>query len=63
MVNGQPIPVYTPAELREMASAVIRLGVFVTPWEQTFMKDMDNKSTFSEKQAELIDNIYTRRTR
>lgn len=61
-VNGQPVTTYDAQELRDFASAVLRLGHGVTDWEQKFMKDMETKASFSEKQAEIIERIYTDRT-
>ena len=61
-VNGQTVTVYTTAELQEFVSAVLRLGRGVTEWEQSFLKTMEKRTFFSEKQGEIINRIYSERT-
>lgn len=60
-VNGEVVVIYSTEELQAWVSAVLRLGHGVTDWEQKFMKDMEQKSQYSEKQAAIIERIYTER--
>lgn len=61
-VNGQPVNVYTVPELQEFIYKVLAFGRGVTLWEQSFMKDMESKPFYSEKQMAIIERIYSERT-
>jgi len=62
IVNGQTVNVYTTAELQDFVRQVLCYGRGVTDWEQSFIKDMERKDRFSDKQAEIIERIYSERT-
>ena len=62
-VNGQTVNVYSVPELHQFIDQVLCFGRGVTPWEQTFMKDMQKRGFFSERQAEIIERIYAERTK
>ena len=66
MINGQAIVTYSTEELLAFVDFVLNHGKGVTNWEQQFMRDMQKHAPymtpFSEKQAQVIERIYTERT-
>jgi uncharacterized protein YgfB (UPF0149 family) len=61
-VNGKTVYIYTVAEIHGFIDKILCLGSGVTEWEQSFIKDMEGKSWYSEKQSEIIERIYSERT-
>ncbi len=61
-INGQTVNVYTTEELHDFVYQVLAFGRNVTSWEQSFMKDMEAKTGYSERQAQIIERIYSERT-
>ena len=53
--------VISDAEAREYVAALLRHFVHkLTEWEDGFLRDNQKRSTFSEKQREIIDRIMDR---
>ncbi len=61
-VNGQPVNVYTVDEIHNFVYQVLAFGRGVTDWEQKFMKDMESKKYYSDKEQAIIERIYSERT-
>lgn len=56
---------FTNEEIQEMIKIIYEFGIGLDEWETYFIVDMYNKSPyykFSEKQAEIIDRIYSSKT-
>lgn len=61
-VNGQKVNIYSTAELQKFVEYVICHGRAVTPWEQGFLKSMQTRDRFSEKESAVIERIYTEKS-
>lgn len=61
-INGERKVIYSVDELRDMVTFVICHGRRLTDWETSFIRDMDGKDWFSEKQAEHIVRIHAEKT-
>lgn len=61
-VNGQSVITYSAEELLKFVEYLRCHGRGLSAWEESFIKDMEQKTRFSEKQAEIIERIYAEKS-
>lgn len=56
----------TSDDLKAWVKACLEEGMGLTPWEETFVNDLDERlrrfGTLSERQAEILERIYSEKT-
>lgn len=61
-INGVDVIRYSPDEIRGLLTAIATEGRGLTEWEASFTEQMRERDSWSTKQAEIIERIYSERT-